>query len=137
MRVAVVYFPSGNREKIAKISKALAQGIESQGHQVDIIDAAMDVNSKLSVYQYVAVGVQFSSFFSSKLPDLVNRYLKNAGMVAGKRCFAFILPRTILGGKSLTNLMSAMEGEGMFMKFSDIISDEAVAREIGKKLAID
>jgi hypothetical protein len=137
MRVAVVYFPGKNREKIAKISKALAQGIEGQGHQVDIIDAGMDVNSRLSVYQYIAVGLQFSSFFSAKLPGSVSRFLKNAGMVSGKRCFAFMLPRPILTGKSLSNLMSAMEGEGMFIKFSDVIHDEAVAREIGKRLSIE
>ncbi len=137
MRVAVVYFPGSKREKIAKISKALAQGIEGQGHQVDIIDAGMDVNSKLSVYQYLAIGAQFTSAFSSKLPEQVNRFLKNAGMVSGKRCFAFILPRPILAGKSLTNLMAAMEGEGMFIKYSDVVQDEAVAREIGKRLAIE
>jgi hypothetical protein len=137
MRVGVVYFPAGNREKLARICKALAQGIEAQGHQVDIIDAGMDVNSKLSVYQYLVMGAQFPSMFSAKTPEPVLRYLKNAGLIAGKRCFAFILPRPILAGKSLANLMSSMESEGMFIKYSDVVSDEAVALEIGKRLAVE
>lgn len=136
MRVAVVFYPVKNRDKILKVSKALAKGLESQGFQVDLIDAGMDVNSKLTIYQYIAFGTEVPGLFNQKLPRQVGDFLKNSGMVAGKRCFGYILPKPLFAAKSLNRLMSVMEGEGMFLKFSEVIGDEALAEEIGKKLVV-
>ena len=38
MRVAVIFFTSKNRNKLINTTKGLVHGIESQGHQVDLID---------------------------------------------------------------------------------------------------
>ena len=136
MRVAILFFPIKQSEKIQKISKSLAQGIETQGHQVDIINGSKDVNTRLSIYQYVILGAEVPELFNTKPPESIGHYLKNAGMVAGKRSFAFILPKLLGAEKSLRRLMSIMEGEGMFIKFSKILGDEQLATEIGKKLTI-
>jgi len=136
MRAAVVFFAMNSRNKILNITKSLARGIESQGHQVDIIDGLHDVNAKLTMYQYIAVGSEPVSNFSGKIPEKVGHFLSSSGMVAGKRSFAFITKNAFGASKALTRLMKNMEKEGMFLKYSSILNSPQEAEEIGKRLHI-
>jgi len=136
MRAAVVFFATNSRDRILNITRSLAKGIESQGHQVDIIDGNHDVNAKLTMYQYIAIGAEPLSNFSGKIPDKVSHFLSSSGMVAGKRCYAFVTKNVFGAGKALARLMKGMEKEGMFLKYSSIISSAAEAEEIGKRLHI-
>ena len=136
MRVGIVFFSDKNREKLLKISKGLAQGIESQGHHVDLIDGKQDVNTKLTIYGYIAVGTESNSFFGGNIPEGIKNFIGNAGMVTGKRSFAFILKSGLRTTKTLFKLMQAMEHEGMFLKISEVISSAEEAEEIGKKLHV-
>ena len=95
MRVAVVFIPENNRDRILNISRALVKGIESQGHTVDLIDGRRDINTKLTIYKYIAVGTENKTFFSGKIPDKVPHFLASSGVVAGKRCFAYV-PKSFL-----------------------------------------
>lgn len=136
MRVAVIFIPQAKRDKLLQIAQALAAGIESNGHQVELIDGSRDVNTKLTIYQYVAIGTEVTSMFGGKIPDKVSEYIKNAGKVSGTRSFAFVTKKAIGAEKGLQRLMKAMEAEGMFLKFSDVLSSPAEATEIGKRLSI-
>jgi hypothetical protein len=136
MRVAVVFVPQSKRDKLLEISKALAGGIESQGHRVDLVDGSRDVNTKLTVYEYIAVGTEVTSSFGGKIPEKVAEYLKSSGMVSGKRSFAFVLKSSFGATKGLQSLMKVMEGEGMYLKFSEILTSAPEAHEIGKRLSI-
>jgi multimeric flavodoxin WrbA len=136
MRVATVFFPHGNRERLLHLAKALARGIESQGHEVDLIDGSRDVNTKLTMYGYIAVGTEATNLFGGKIPTRVSEFLGSAGIVGGKKCFAFV-PKRLLGGtRTLKRLMTVMEHEGMFLKLSDALSSAEEAEEIGKRLSI-
>ena len=95
MRTAVIFFAGKSRNKILNISRALARGIEKQGHQVDIIDGDRDVNTKLTIYQYIAIGTEAVSSFGGKIPEKITNFLSSAGMVSGKRSFAFVLKSTM------------------------------------------
>lgn len=134
MRIAVVYYATRAGDKMQSISKGLAEGLGLKASQVDIIDAIKDSDKKLSAYTYIAFGVVGDSPFSGKLPVRVIEYFKNAGSLVGKRCFAFVLKQAIFSQKLLTRLMKAMESEGMFLKFSEILSIPEEAKEIGKRL---
>jgi menaquinone-dependent protoporphyrinogen IX oxidase len=136
MRAAVVFFATNSRDRILNITRSLARGIESQGHQVDIIDGVHDVNAKLTMYQYIAVGSETLSNFSSKIPDKVGYFLSSSGMVAGKRSFAFVTKNVFGAAKALARLMKNMEKEGMFLKYSSILNSPQEAEEIGKRLHI-
>lgn len=136
MRIAVVFFPASQRDKLREIAKALGAGIESQGHRVDVIDGSRDVNTKLTIYEYIAVGVEIPGFFGSKTPDAVKRFLNESGIVAGKRSFAFVLKKAFGAAKALSGLMKTMESEGMFLKLSEVLTSAAEAQEIGKRLII-
>lgn len=135
MRVAVLYFRNGS-EKVKKIASYLARGVEAQGHQVTLIDAETDSDSKLTIYEYIILGTSPTSFFSSKISDKVSVFLKNAGRVTGTKCYAFMVKNGLFVSKSLHILMKNMEKEGMFLKISDVLATPEEAELIGKKLHI-
>lgn len=136
MRVAVVFIGEKKRDKMLLVAKGLAKGLESQGHQVDIIDGNRDVNTKLTVYKYIAIGTEAVSAFGGKIPDKVSTYIANGGIISGKRAFAFVVKSFLGATRALIRLMKTMEAEGMFLKFSQIIQSEVEAEEIGKRLHI-
>ncbi|MDE0024177.1 MAG: hypothetical protein OXP69_07160 [Spirochaetaceae bacterium] len=136
MRTAVVFFEGKNRKRLLSLAQALARGIETQGHQVDLIDGARDINSKLTIYGYIAIGGESITTFTGKIPEVVTRYLKNAGMISGKRCYAFVCKSPISANRALQRIMKAMEGEGMFLKNSGILNSEVEAQEVGRRLHI-
>jgi hypothetical protein len=136
MRVAVVFFSAKKREKILEICKALVRGIEAQGHQADVVDGDHDVNTKLTIYQYIVVGTEATSTFGGKIPEKVGAFLGGAGQVTGRRSFAFVLKSFISAPRALARLMNAMEKEGMFLKNSSILTSAVEAEEVGKRLHI-
>ena len=136
MRTAVVFFGGNNRERVLEFSRALARGIEAQGHQVEIIDGDHDINTKLTIYQYIALGTQSISAIRGKIPDKISSFLGSAGMISGKRCFAFIIKSFFGSNRALTRLMQSMEKQGMYLKFSEVFTTEGEAEEVGKRLKI-
>jgi len=135
MRVAVLYFKNGS-EKVKDIASHLARGIESQGHQVTLVNGDTDTDSKLTIYEYILIGTAPNSLFSGKISERISDYLKNAGRVSGTKCYAFIVKKGFFVSKALQRLMKCMEKEGMFLKISDIITSKDEAEAIGKKLHI-
>jgi flavorubredoxin len=137
MRVAVVFFGGKRRNKILEIAKALVRGIEAQGHRADVIDGDRDVNTRLTIYQYIVVGTEAVSTIKGKIPDKVGTFLSGAGQVTGKRSYAFVLKSFISAPRALARLMQAMEKEGLFLKNSTILNSTVEAEEIGKRLHIN
>lgn len=135
MRVAVVFFGGKKRAKILEICKALSRGIEAQGHQADVVDGEHDVNTKLTIYQYIVVGTEAVTAFKGKIPERVGPFLAGAGQVTGKRSFAFLL-KSFGAPRGLARLMQAMEKEGMYLKNSSILTSAVEAEEVGKRLHI-
>ena len=136
MRIAVVFIPDRNRDKLLKIAKGVMAGIEQQGHQVDIVDGSRDVNTKLTIYEYICIGTEPISSFGGRIPARVGEFLANAGIVAGKRSFAFVIKSGFSTLRALARLMKIMEGEGMFLKYSEVLLSPEEAVEIGKRLRI-
>lgn len=137
MRVAVVFFEGGNRGRTLGIVRGLAKGIESQGQTVDIVDGDHDINTKLSIYEYIVVGTSAVNVSGGKISDSVGRFLANAGAVAGKRSFAFAVKKGFRVAKTLAAIMHVMEKEGLYLKYSQVISSAAEAEATGERLHID
>ncbi len=136
MRVCIIIIYQQDVGKLLEISKGLAEGLSVNGHQVDIIDGVKDQGKKVSFYDYIAIGTDSINVFGGKIPSHVATFLGQCGTVSGKRCFAFINKGGIRKNKSLRALMDVMEHEGMYLKYSEIISSRAEAKEIGKRLHI-
>ena len=136
MRVAVVFIAEKNRDKLMSLAKAIARGVEAQGHQADVLDGGRDSNTKLTMYNYIVVGTEPVTLFGGKISDRVPQFLSSAGMVSGKRCFAFVPKKALGSTRALFRLMQAMEKEGMFLKSSEILQSDVEAVEIGKRLRL-
>jgi hypothetical protein len=118
------------------LSKGLAKGIEAQGNHADVYDGAKDSNVKLTMYEYIVIGAEPVGTFGGKVPLTVQPFLAGAGMVSGKKCYAFVSKAMIGAEKALSALMKCMEGEGMFLKNSDVLRSPMEAEEIGKRLHV-
>jgi menaquinone-dependent protoporphyrinogen IX oxidase len=136
MRVAIVFFSGRKRDLLMALSKAVARGVERQGHQVDTFDGIKDSNIRLTTYQYVVVGAEPVGSFGGKVPEGLAPFLANSGAVSGKKCYAFVSNARFGAAKSLTLLMKTMEAEGMLIKTSDILRNATEAEEIGTRLHI-
>lgn len=137
MKVCVLYASASKEsQKIKAISKALAEGISSQGHQVDVIDMTLDMGKKVSFYDYLIFGTEATTLWGGKIPPSVSQFLRTAGTVSGIRCMGFVSKGGIRSMKTLQSLMKIMEHEGLFLKKSDIITKVDYARAVGKHLQI-
>ena len=137
MRVAVVFFEGKNRAKTMEIVKGLVLGMESGGHHVDIIDGDHDISTRLTSYQYIAVGTSAISATGGKISARVSKFLSESGVIAGKRSFAFVIKGGMRMGKTLNAVMSTMEHEGMYLKYSEVLSSAVEAEAVGKRLRIE
>lgn len=136
MRVAVVFFSGRNRDGMLRLAQAVARGIEKQGNQVDTFEGARDTNARLTIYQYIVVGAEPVGTFGGKIPEGVKTFLAAAGVVAGKRSYAFTSRAPFGAVKSLAALMKCMEGEGMLIRKSDVLRSPAEAEEVGSRLHV-
>lgn len=136
MRVAVLFFGGGNRDRVAELSRGLAAGIEAAGHQVDVIDGDRDVNTKLTMYEYIAVGTAVTSLFRGHIDSRISEYLGGAGMVGGKKSFAFVATAPFGAQRGLRRLMAVMEGEGLFLRYSEVLRSRVEAEALAGRLKL-
>jgi len=136
MRVCVLYADQPSAKICKELAGALAKGIESQGHFVDLIEIGQNKGKTLTTYDYIVLGATPTSFFSKSFDNKVSTFLKQNGNVGGKRSFAFIPNKGLRKTKSLQNLMMIMEKEGMFVTFSEVIKSVSEAKLIGSQLLI-
>ncbi|NCD05288.1 MAG: hypothetical protein EOL97_04145 [Spirochaetia bacterium] len=137
MKVCILYAAkTNNNSYIKKIANSLAKGIEQQNHIVDVIDMKLEEGKVVSYYDYLIVGAEGTTTFGGKIPTTVKNFLDRSGAISGKRCMAFVTKAGIRSTKTLQALMKIMEGQGMYLKTSDIITKEDQATAIGKRLHI-
>jgi hypothetical protein len=137
MKVGIVVLYESSKQKILEIAKGLAEGVSQNGHNAEIIDGVLESEKKLTFYNYLIFGTESATTFGGKIPKNVRTYLAQCGSVSGKRSFAFILKKGFRTGRTLSTLMKAMEFEGMFIKYSEVLKRKEDGKEIGKRLRIE
>jgi menaquinone-dependent protoporphyrinogen IX oxidase len=133
MRIAIVSAP-GQRKAPAEYVRALAKGMEAMGHRADVLDVWTGDGFCLPGYEYVAVVAEPLSFFSGKLCEALTKFLAAGSSLVGKKGAAFVKKGGLFTGKALSNVMKAMEKEGMRVNWSDVIYGGAHAAELGKRI---
>ena len=133
MRIAVVSVPAARKQPPDYV-QALAKGMESMGHRVDIVDAWTEDGFRLPGYEYIAVAAEPVSFFSGKIPQTVSKILSAGSSLGGKKSAAFIKKTGLFSGRALSNLMKAMEKEGMMINWSDLLLSGPHAEALGKRI---
>jgi len=134
MRIVVVSVPS-QRKGIPDYVRALAKGMESMGHRVDILDAWTEDGFRLPGYEYIAVCAEPVSFWGGKMPEALSKVLGAGSGLVGKKSAAF-LKKTgpLFINKAFYGLMKAMEKEGMTINWSEIILSVPQAEALGKRV---
>jgi len=132
MRIAVINV-SARRNEVKDYVKALANGMESMGHRVDIL--GIEDGYKLPGYEYIAICAEAVSFWGGKMPEALPKLLATASGIAGKKSAAF-LKKTgpFFVDKALCNLMRAMEKEGMLVNWSEVLLSSDHANAMGKRI---
>jgi hypothetical protein len=133
MRIAVISAPAA-RKPPPDYVQALAKGMESMGHRVDVIDAWTDDGMRLPGYEYIAVTTEAAGFFSGKIPEAIAKALTAGSGLTGKKSAAFVKKGGLRTGKALANVMKAMEKEGMLVNWSDILLNGPHAEALGKRI---
>jgi len=131
MRIAIVSAPA-ERKKAPDYVEALAKGMESMGHRVDIINVWTEDGMRLPGYEYIVVVTEPVSFFSGKIITNVSKMLCAGSSLMGKKSAAFVKKSGLFSNKALVNLMKAMEKEGMRVNWSDILFNAPHAQAMGK-----
>ena len=65
------------------------------------------------------------------MPPIVSEVLANCGVVGGKKSCALVLPSLFGAEKACKALMKAMEKEGMFVDYFDIVQSPEHATHVG------
>ena len=133
MRIAVISAPA-ERKPPPNYVTALAKGMSLMGHRVDIVDAWTEDGFKLPGYEYVAVVAEPASIISGKISEKVSKMLAAGSSLVGKKSAAFVKKTGLFSNRALTNLMKAMEKEGMLVNWSDILFNSAHAEAMGKHI---
>jgi len=133
MRIAVVSAPSARRSPPDYVT-ALAKGMGSMGHSVDIIDAWTEEGMRLPGYDYVAVVAETLSLFSKEIPAVVSKILSLGSGLGGKKSAAFVRKGGLRFNRTLSTLMRVMEKEGMVVNWSDILLNAPHAEAMGKRI---
>lgn len=138
MNICILYFGGNRKEKMKELAQGISRGMEKQGnHTVQIIDGEVDRDKKLTPFHYIALGCTATNVLGGKISPAVSDYLQNAGMISGKRCFAFTPRSGLRPMKTLQTIMKTMEREGMYLKMSDILSSGAEAEAVGERLHVE
>ena len=134
MRIVVVSVPA-QRKGIPDYVRALAKGMESMGHRVDILDAWTEDGFRLPGYEYIAVCAEPASGWGGKMPETLSKVLGAGSGLVGKKSAAF-LKKTgpFFVNKAFYTLMKAMEKEGMTINWSEIILSVPQAEALGKRV---
>jgi len=132
MRIAIISAPPQRRPPPDYVL-ALAKGMQSMGHTVDILDAWTDDGMRLPGCEYIAIATESLSFFSAKIPEVIPKILASRG-IGGKKSAAFVKKSGLRSGKTLFNLMTAMEKEGMMVNWSEILLNVPHAEAMGKRI---
>jgi hypothetical protein len=108
--------------------------MEKMGHRVDIIDAWTDDGMRLPGYEYMAIVTEPLSLFSAKISETIPKLLCASSGIAGKKSAAFVKKSGLRAGRTLINLMKAMEKEGLVVNWSETLLSAPHAEAIGKQI---
>ena len=134
MRIAVISV-CARRMGIPEYVKFLARGMESMGHRVDILNAWTDDGYVLPGYEYIAVCAEPVSLWGGKMPEALPKILGRGSGLVGKKSAAFIKKTgPLFTEKALSNLMKAMEKEGMLINWNEILLNPPHAEALGKRI---
>ena len=134
MRIGLIVAGAQKAGSLGSYASAVSKGVEAMGHRIDTLDARTEDGRKLAGYEYLIVLSEPASFFSGKIPEYLSKFLASASSLVGKKGAAFLHPAGVFSGKAMSNLMRAMEKEGMCVNWSETVTKPAIAEASSKRI---
>ncbi|MBQ0166570.1 MAG: hypothetical protein KBT02_05625 [Treponema sp.] len=135
MRVLLLSYTKSDNRKQTEILKKLEQTAVSCGHQVDVKSGEKDIEDiHLIIYDYIAVIVPASPLFGAKVPSKLPEVLSQCGNVSGKKGAALVIKSGFSSAKMCNVVMKAMEKEGMFVDYFEVVESVDHATAVGRKI---
>ena len=117
MKTAVLYADITQKTTAKALASALATGIQKQGADCDLIDVKRDSDTRIAMYQYIAIVATPTTLWGGRIDPAVSAFLKQNGSVAGKRCSAFVSKNSI---RKNEDSAGAVQGDGAGGDVSDL-----------------
>ncbi|MDC7246356.1 MAG: hypothetical protein PQJ47_10695 [Sphaerochaetaceae bacterium] len=136
MKVCVLYYDKQSSNTCKDLASSFASGIMKQGEDCDIVDMGKETGKIISYYDYIAVIVPPASLWGGKVPEATGTFLRQCGTISGKRSAAFISKGSIRSTKTLQALFKLMEAQGMYLTYSDVLANNQIATESGKRIKL-
>ena len=67
MQVCILYCGVDQNTKLKALADSIATGISKNGHQTAVLNALVDTDKRLTIYDYIVVLSEPISLFSSKV----------------------------------------------------------------------
>lgn len=132
MRVALISFCDTQNKNAQIILQKLSASASIKGHQVDLINGLQDLtNTRLTMYDYIAVVIKPSGFFGGKIPARISEFLSSSGTISGKKGCALVIKAGFSSVKTCKNLMRVLESQGVKLDYFEVLRDEAHASYAG------
>lgn len=131
MRVLILAGPGQTPEAMAK---AVAQGVQNEGGQVERAPLVSEGPRGLAAYRLVCLGVNARGLFGRGIGDEVEEALKNLRGLGGRHVAAFVCRNGIGGAGALRQLMAALEREGAFIRDFELVKSAAEGEAFGRRL---
>ncbi|OJF76894.1 MAG: hypothetical protein BKP49_04830 [Treponema sp. CETP13] len=134
MRVLILHFLDTRNAKNITILRNLQAASENNGHQVTLMNAKDVGNLQFPMYEYVCIVTKSAKLFGAKLPSQMGEILNKHGTLSGKKGCSLVVKGGFSSDKMNTLVMKAMEKEGIFIDYSQVIESPEHAKSIGKKI---
>lgn len=135
MRILILSYLKSDNRKQTDILKKLEQTAVACGHQVDVKSGEKDTEElHLIIYDYIAVIVPASPLFGAKVPVKLPEVLSHCGNVSGKKGAALVVKSGFSSAKMCHVVMKAMEKEGMFVDYFEVVESADHATAVGRKI---
>lgn len=135
MRILILSYLKSDNRKQTDILKKLEQTAVACGHQVDVKSGEKDTEElHLIIYDYIAVIVPASPLFGAKVPAKLPEVLSHCGNVSGKKGAALVVKSGFSSAKMCHVVMKAMEKEGMFVDYFEVVESVDHATAVGRKI---
>lgn len=135
MNILILHFLPSDSSRHTAIVKKLEQAVAAQGHSVSVVPALTDGDTFSDVpYTYITVVVPCQGVFSSKLAPKVSEVFARCRTLGGKKAAALVVKTGLFAEKTCRNLMRAMEKEGMFVDYFEVLQNAEQAAYAGGKI---
>lgn len=132
MRVALISFCDNQNKKAQVILQKLSVSASSNGNQIDLINGLQDLtNTRLTMYDYIAVVIKPNGMFGGKISPRVSEFLASSGTISGKKGCALVIKSGFSSTKTCKNLMRVLESQGVKLDYFEVLRDEAHAAYAG------